>query len=314
MSTTHRTILHRLVAESPSLGTQTRALYLADLDLYVDFVGTDPASWTRVNTTEFYRHLLRGRKPQSANRIMAGVAYAAKWYASQANDPSLYFAETPKASKKDVAVREAMTEDEVRALLDTCAAKTPRDLRDFAIMVVAVETGMRRMSLAAATWENQKDTPYPCLHVPLKGVDGLYAVPLSDAALRSLSPWRQWSRTEKVTKGHIFRRLDRANGGVRVGAQITPAAIYEIVQARAAAAGLGAKVHPHAFRHTFTTWRLSAGQTPFQVSAVTGHRVGGGWGGTLYTYADKKALGAEVRNSTPPWLASYVEAYCKDAP
>jgi len=307
-----RTALHDLISASPELRGSTKKQYLADLDKYLAFVGTDPKAWTRANTSKFYAHLLGEEEmlPQSANRVMASVQYASKWFASRANDGTLEFAEIQLAHGRDRAGREALTDEDLIALLSTCHFKRPRDLRDFAMMVLTIETGARRASVIGSTWESIQAQPYLSMLMALKGIDAPFAVPLSDTARQALGPWEAWlKRKQEPRRGHIFRKLVKVEGGARLGEPLTPAAFYEMTRARSKVAGL-APVHPHLFRHTFITGRLAAGFTPFQIAAITGHRLPGNWGGNLYTYSDKKVLGEQIRNSTPAWLTSYVRKFC----
>lgn len=306
-----RTILHELVDTSPELRASTKKTYLRDLDQYVAFAGEDPAGWTRTRTSQFYQHLLDAKmKPQSANRLMASIRYAAQWRAKRENNDSLDFSVIPMASNKASAARETLSEANMRALLDTCHRRSPRDLRDLVLLVASIETGMRRMSLASMAWEGIKPLPYPTLAVPLKGRDDVFPVPISDTLLAAFGPWRKWLATKKVFKGAILRRLDHHLSGMVVGAGISPSAIYAIMQERAAQAQVG-HIHPHLFRHTFITWRMQAGLTPLQIASITGHRLPGDGSGSLYTYTDKKVLGEIARTSTPPWLAAYVDEYVK---
>lgn len=305
------TELHAFVTKSPKLRASTKKAYLRDLDQFIAYVGDDARGWTRTRTAQFYQHLLdAGMKPQSANRLMASVRYAAQWRAKRDNDPALDFTVIELASNKEKVPRTALSEAQLRALFGTCEAGTPRDRRDFALMLIAVETGMRRMSLASLTWEAIKAEPYPTISVPLKGRDNLFPVPISDAALAGLEPWRAWLKAHKAGKGAIFRRLDKHLSGVVVGAGISPQAIYAIIDERATQANVG-HVHPHMFRHTFVTTRLNGGLSPFQVASITGHRLPGDGAGSLYGYTDKKVLGEQARLATPTWLVEYVARYAQ---
>jgi integrase len=309
------TILHQIVKTSLRLSKKTRTDYLRDIDLWIDFAGTNPAGWTRYRAQEFYNHLLERMKPQSANRIMAALAHASSWWAKKENQPELHFAVVQTAPDDDKAPRRALTHDEAITLLATCAAGSPIDLRDRAMFVVGLETGMRRMSLQGMTLETIKNARegYPVAPVPIKGSgDTLYPVPLSDTAVAALAPWRAWLRKQKVTTGSVFRSLHRkiARGTGRldynVGEGLSLVSIYKIVERRAEKCGLE-HMHPHIFRNTFVTWRMVAGLTPYQIAAITGHKMANlpGLAG-MGVYIDPARLGEEARRSTPGWLSKLV--------
>jgi hypothetical protein len=308
-----KTILHEIVEASPKLAPRTKTKYLQDLDQWVAFAGPDPSGWTRYRAQEFYGHLLQRMKPQSANRVMASVAHASSWLAKRENRPDMHFAVYQAAPHAARAERRALSPTEAQALLGTCAGTSALDLRDRALIVVGLETGMRRMSLAGMTIDGiqqQAQHGYPVALVPLKGSrEALYAVPLSDAAMDALSPWLGWLKAHKIRKGPVFRALGRGIGpkGKLVhtpsDAPLSFQSIYKVVVSRAEQAGLG-HLHPHVFRHTFITWRVEAGLQPYQIAVVTGHKVANipglsGMGG----YLDVGRLGSEIRQTTPAWLA-----------
>lgn len=312
------TILHKIVTESPSLAESTRSKYLRDLDTWVTFAGADSRGWTRYRAQEFYGHLLRtGVKPQTANRVLASLRYASSWWAKKESNPTLDFAVVEKASAAQRSIRRALGPEEAATLLGTCRRALPIDLRDAAMLVVGLETGMRLMSLHAMSWETLRTgrEGYPVALVPLKGSGGeTYPVPLSDTALAALEPWRTWCKSQKVatTKGPIFRGLYRrlarsAKVQYEIGDEaLSKASIYKIVSRRAQACGL-AGIHPHILRHTFITWRMQQGLQPYQIAAITGHKIAGLAGmGALGGYVDVAKVGGEVRNQTPAWLRKLV--------
>jgi integrase len=309
------TILHKIVTESPSLAESTRGKYLRDLDTWIAFAGSDSRGWTRYRAQEFYRQLIGKMKPQTANRVLASLRYASSWWAKKESNPALDFAVVEKAGASHRAQRRALAPEDAVTLLSTCKRAQPIDLRDSAMLVVGLETGMRLMSLRAMSWETLRTSRegYPVAFVPLKGSNGeLYPVPISDTALAALEPWRTWCKSQKVTKGPIFRGLYRrlarsAKVQYQLGDDaLSKPAIYKIVSRRATGCGL-AGIHPHILRHTFITWRMQQGLMPYQIAAITGHKIAGLAGmGALGGYVDAARVGAEVRNSTPEWLKKLV--------
>lgn len=212
-----------------------------------------------------------------------------------------------------------LTPEEATKLIATCADKTPIDLRDRALIVVGLETGMRCMSLAAMrleaieTWK----AGYSIVPVPIIGSREPYNVPLSDVAIAALEPWRAWLRTQGLTDGPVFCPLVRrvARGGKLVyelpstaPAALSRVAIYKIVVRRAHKAKLK-DVHPNVFRNTFITWRMEAGFAPYKIAAITGLKMTNLTGmGSLGQHIDVAAVGAEARQGTPAWLTKLIRS------
>ncbi len=307
------TKLHQLIMGSHRLSPSTKLVYTGNVNQYLAFAGEDPRGWTRLKTQQFYDHLLAaGMKAKSANNVILGVRHATALWAMETNDPGVDFTQIQLKLNDAPGPQRVLTADEARAMLKTCDRRRPRDLRDFAMMVVALETGMRCMSLADMKWENLKLGDVPTITVALKGIREPFAVTLSDTATLAFDPWRTFLAGRKISvkKGNILRRLDTSAGDVSVGATFSKQSIYNTIAERARDASVDG-VHPHTFRHTFTTWRLAAGLGYWEVAAITGHRVTGDGSGALFTYANKQALGALARNKTPEWLAAYVADFVK---
>lgn len=307
--------LHEIVSRGHDLAPSTRERYLRDLDEWIEFAGADPKTWTPRMAEDFYGRLLERMKPQSANRFIAALHYAAEWRAKQQGIPN--FVMIRRASKDEPEARSALTEDQAQDLLApffvskplfvTKGKPDPLAMRDLAMFVVELETGMRRMSLQSMTWEMlglDDKLGYPVAHVITKGHGKKrQPIPISDTALKALEPWRQWRGNPK--QGPVFVALGRDGKTART--PISATAIQKIVAARAGQAGIG-HVHPHMFRNTFITWRLNAGLAPHEISVITGHKLSGlgamsGFQlGAMSHYIDMRLIGEKVRNSTPAWL------------
>lgn len=307
------TILHQIVRSFRRITEKTRAAYLSDIDRWIAFAGPDPKGWTADRAQAYYDHLLTSMKPRSAKRLMAPIIQASSWWAKKERNPLLHFAIIQTERMNTTSDRRALSPEQAQQLLATCASGAPIDLRDRAMFVVGLETGMRRMSLAGMMLDtiHVSEEGCPVAPVPIKGGrEELYPVPLSDTAIVALEPWRAWLRKQKVTTGPVFRgltkRLAPRTGKTVYEVSDTPLSldtIYKIVTRRAADAGLE-HVHPHIFRNTFITWRMEAGLTPFQIAAVTGHKLANLPGmGSMGTYIDAARIGDTARAATPGWLA-----------
>ena len=297
-------ILHEILERS-DFSPRTKAKYTLVIDRWLTFAGRNPSEWTRDRVQEWYDSLVAsGIKTQSANVYVASLRYVSRWYATRANDPSLDFAlvQTRRGRDiEDVAPR-ALTQQEIIALLGTCA-NAPIDRRDRTLMVVGLETGMRRMSLEAMTFECiSEGAPYPYARVPIKGAGGRgrFDVPLSNLALFVLHDWMAWLREHKHKRGALFVKL---RGGSTPDGAMTTTALNNVFMHRAKAAGID-HVHPHLLRHTFVTLRTIAGLSMFDIASITGHKVPGM--GAAAHYVDVRAIVDKALSATPPWLDALV--------
>ncbi len=280
--------LHAIVNQGSDLAASTRARYLRDLDLFVEFAGALPESWTLARSRDFYAFLLGRMSPQSAQRSFSAIAYAGKRYA-QAQQIEDFTA------IDDDDTRDApLTHDQAKLLLECTMGEHPLRLRDAAMIIVALETGMRRMSLRSMAFDQielNHQVGYPVARVLMKGQGITRAlVPLSHVAVMAITRWQTWIDRKR---GPMFVAL--SIGGVRCVAlktALSDQGIHKIIAARGDEAGL--RVHPNLFRDTFEAWRVADGFAPHEISALMCHGVG--------ERQDLRDIGARVRESTPAWL------------
>lgn len=313
-----QSVLHQILSRS-GFSSVTKHNYARIIDRWISFAGTDPSGWTPENAQAFYDQLIDGGlSTQSANVYLAGLRYVSKWYATKTGGVDFAVVQKQRGqkgrSKQGQTRRQTiLNPEEITALIETCRAKTPIDLRDLAMLVVALETGMRRMSLRGFKLENMTHTTYPAVTVPIKGPGGeeTYNVPLSDTSMLALEPWIAWLKSKKIVDGLVFRRLAKFNDRSVVGSALTLTGVNEIVESRSKAAGIR-HINPHLLRHTFVSSRIIAGFTPLQIGVITGHKPGtitiDGMrvhlsGMQAYIHPDVEP----IRNSTPAWLARLVE-------
>jgi integrase/recombinase XerD len=319
-----KTPLHEIIAQAPDLVAATRDKYLRDLDQWITFAGADPKNWTRAQAQAFYQSLLdRGLQVQSANRIMWSVRYASKWWAHRENRPELDFGVVRRAKEHVEKTRRALSQEEATLLITACTGNDPLSIRDFAFVVISLETGMRKMSMSSMTWEhtaiglyptNLHNVPgYPVTQVLMKDHGNVRRnVPLSDIAVAALARWRVWSEVNGAKSGPVFRALRRSLGK-RGQIVLKPSktalgatAIQNLVATRGESAGI-AHIHPHLFRHTFVTWRVDMGLEPIEIASITGHSLPSL--GAMSTYIDMAVVGGNARTKSPLWLIDLVRSY-----
>jgi len=166
---------------------------------------------------------------------------------------------------------------QARVLEEACEGLTLRDLRDRAVIVFMLATGVRSaeaLSLTIADLGSVDGHQVAWVTGKGGGRERVKVAPRADRALRA------YLDQVGITEGAIFRRLrpkGRAHdgvGGVRSYA-VHGALSYEglkyILRARFAAAGLASALSPHSLRHSFITLALRGGAGLPMVQAAARH-------------------------------------------
>jgi integrase len=167
----------------------------------------------------------------------------------------------------------ALTLEPFEALLATCDDSL-RGVRDRALLLLAWSSGGRRRSeVTAATVENVKriaDRVYVfTLHVTKTNQSGDSRPdsdkPVVDRAADALTAWLEISH---ISSGPLFRRI---RTGDRIAEPLCPAAVRDIVKARAALAGLPSEFSAHSLRSGFVTEAARQNVPIGETMTLTGH-------------------------------------------
>lgn len=170
-----------------------------------------------------------------------------------------------KGSKPDQAeAGRALDAGEFRALLRACAADpSTAGPRDAAILGLGMLAGLRRAEIAGL-----KAADYDPIHARLR-VTGkgnkTRTVPVATGLAAALG---DWLAARGFAAGPLFAPV-RKDGTVLQGG-ITPAAIYKVLEKRAAEAGVE-PFSPHDLRRTFAGDLLDAGADIATVQKLMGH-------------------------------------------
>lgn len=168
-----------------------------------------------------------------------------------------------------------VTRGEARLLEETCQGTTLRALRDRALLVVMLATGVRSAEVLGLTVAD------------LGMVDGHHVawvvgkggarerVKVAPRAQRVLQAYLD---AAAITEGVVFRRLRRTGprdrpeeAGYAVHGPLSYEGLKYILRTRFAEAGLSTKLSPHSLRHSFITLALRGGATLPMVQAAARH-------------------------------------------
>jgi integrase/recombinase XerD len=195
-----------------------------------------------------------------------------------ARDP----AEAILAPRVEQHLPDTLNEVEVQQLIESVTGDTPLDLRDRAILELFYASGLRLAELVNAKLENLS-TEEGWIRVTGKG-SKTRVTPVGKGALAAISRY--------LTEGRVKMVKPRTSSWVflsRLGGRLTPARVQQIVNERAAMAGLDPKrVHPHLLRHSFATHLLSNGADLRVIQEMLGHADIATT--QIYTHVDQRQL------------------------
>ena len=267
------TLLEHVVVTSTKKRPGTRTVYQANVCAFVDFVGAGNST-VHVHLTgsdvERWRDALvtRGLSARTINGKLAAIKFASKRLEAlgHGRDFAKAVEFLPVVVEKK---RFAPTIERGRRLVDGCRGALPIDLRDRALIVIALRTGCRREGLAELQLVDVEPGA-SAITVVIKG-GRRHRIALDPESRAALSAWLAWLAGRGVIDGHVFRSLRRGISGWMIGAKLHPSSVNLIFTKRAGRAGAG-HWYPHLSRHAFISWADGAGIARTRIAGVTGHQ------------------------------------------
>jgi site-specific recombinase XerC len=234
-----------LIAEHKS--PRTVEVYTASADALAKFLRsagmpTALASIRREHVEAFLTDQLERWKPATASVRYRSLQAFWKWAVEEGE-----VTVSPMANMRPPMIPEepprVLTDDELRALLDTCDT-TPEGRRDAALIRVFIDSGARLAEVAGLTLDDV-DLDGGSIRVMGKG----RRMRVAGIGARTCKAVDRWLRVRGMDPGPLWIG--------RRGA-MTPSGIRQMVWRRSEDAGIG-RVHPHLFRHTHAHRWLAAG-------------------------------------------------------
>lgn len=265
-----------LALDGAKLSPTTRALYQMVVRGYVRFAGARPQDWSAASI-EAWRDSLT-ISPAAKNVYLAAVKRAARRWAAlhETYDFSAAVEGVLVPATKHPRSPTPLAEIELSSMLGTCArSDNPVDLRDRALLAIAIATGLRRAALARIECDDL-DVHERSI-VVIEKRNRRHRVVLGEAAWQRVEQWLAWLRRRHVpTTGtsRVWRSLRRcldAELGWCVGGGMEPDAIYRIVRRRAKRAGITARVCTHSLRHSLVALLRNRGVPDEQIAKRLGH-------------------------------------------
>jgi len=266
-----RSFARSIRAENLSPNTETA--YLQAIARFADFLRDksmpqDVANIKREHIEAFIEDRLARRKPATANHSYRGLQRFYRWLVEEGE-----VKESPMARMKPPRIPEnpppVLTDVQLKALLNTCAkGRDFDDVRDYALLLVFLDTGARRAEIAGLRYTldgpetNDVDLDGGILRVLGKGRRervlgiGRKSVLALDRYIRA--------RARHFAAGDPWLWLGRKG-------RLADTGILQMFQRRGNQAGL-AKLHPHQLRHSFAHQWLASGGNEGDLMRLTGWR------------------------------------------
>lgn len=259
--------LNYLLVEK-GIALNTFEAYSRDLNRYLACVkGNGSGSLHDVTETEVISFMARwrneGLSANSVNRALAAIRGFYRYLLREKVLPSSPLTDLQQA-KVWIRLPGTISRAEMELLLAQPSRNTPRGLRDAAILELLYATGLRVSELVGLSL-NSINWQVGYLHTIGKGGKGRI-VPIGQSAYRILHDYLEQARPILLKDGksnEIF--LTRLGGG------FTRQGLWKVVKYYAAMAGIGKKVYPHTFRHSFATHLLEGGADLRAVQTMLGH-------------------------------------------
>lgn len=257
--------LHIVRHASPN----TLRAYARDLADFLSFLGMEGINdWRQVTVVtlrRFLNHLFaQGYERRTIARKLSAVRALFRFLARMGRIAANPAAELrqPRLPQKLPTV---LDETQADALLSAPDPKTPRGIRDRALLELLYAAGLRVSELANLT---VRDVDFAEGLVRVKGKgDKERFVPLHDEALHWLHRYLQESRPQ------FLRRAKKVTDALFVSQKGTPLTVRQIhrLVTGYASKALGLKVSPHALRHSFATHLLEGGADLRAIQELLGH-------------------------------------------
>jgi integrase/recombinase XerD len=170
--------------------------------------------------------------------------------------------DSPKVKKR---LPKTLSADDIERLLEAPNVKrSPKNLRDSALLYVLYTTGMR---VTEAVTLRVSDVDLEKSELSVLGKDNrIRKLPLDEETQEVLAEYLQNGRP------HLMKdREEQALFLNHRGRQLTRQGLWLIIKAYADRADLGDKVTPHTLRHSFAAHKLNSGSDLREVQHLLGH-------------------------------------------
>jgi hypothetical protein len=191
--------LDELIETSLNLQGRTKDLYRACVAEFVAFAGEDSSIYTSALVERWLFELLKDRKPQTVNVYRKAIRYASKRFAKHNEHGRDFAADVEKVKAQPSEPRVPLTYEEAQLLLATCDGDELVDVRDRALIVLALRSGLRRGGLRALELSGVKPPKITTIN---KGGNRI-TFEADAETLAALGAWMERLRARRYDRSHV---------------------------------------------------------------------------------------------------------------
>lgn len=255
---------------------ETYGYAVESLRRFLSPAARQPAAVTRAQIRAFMEHQATTARPGTAHNRFRALR---RWFRWLVDEREMEPAEYPMTGMQPPSLPESVPEvleaDALVKLLDSCAGRDFRSRRDAALIRFLVDTGARRSEVAAMTL-SPRDLDLDGHGARLVGKGrkerivsfGVKTARDLDRYLRSRAGQLHATTLAPVALGRGEERAPALWVGKK--GPMTGSGVYQVVRARAKAAGLEQRVFAHLFRATFADMWLEADGQEGDLMALAG--------------------------------------------
>lgn len=272
------------------LSANTTAAYRCDLAQFGDYLGGQP-DVNRIRNEDVEAFTARLKRDGQADTSIARKVSAIRMFSRFLCAEGIIqddFCEAIESSRIPVRLPSALSKVKMQRLLGSANARTPREIRDRAMLEVLYSSGLRVSELAELKVDDI-DLQRGTLKCTGKG-NKERIVPIGAVACawvcRHLA--QETGSARRPTHRYLF-------GGPR--GHVTRQEVWRIVKSQAKKAGITDRVTPHTLRHSFATHLLGGGADLRAIQEMLGHaRI---TTTQIYTHVDRERLKVIYRQAHP---------------
>ncbi|MBN2255849.1 MAG: site-specific tyrosine recombinase XerD [Deltaproteobacteria bacterium] len=268
-------MMHTLVDEylnylavEKGVSLNTLEAYSRDLNRYAGFIeDRRRASVTEITSNDVVAFLgdlrNKGLTPNSVNRTLAALRGFYKYLIREKKidyNPVAHI----ELAKVWMRLPDTLTRAEMDHLIEQASADSPLGMRDRSMLEMMYATGVRVSELISITM-NSINWQVGFVIVIGKG-NKERIIPVGQSALAFTSLYINEGRPKLIK-----RSMANVLFVNRSGRALSRQGFWKILKKYATKAGLGNKVHPHTFRHSFATHLLEGGADLRSVQVMLGH-------------------------------------------
>lgn len=197
------------------------------------------------------------------NKCGAVVRTFLRWAIAEgtADEKVIHNVKWPQAPKMSDSML-AIAQDDFARLLTACDLRAWHGVRDYAILLLLYDTGIRRGELLAMRLADVEAVDRAASVV--SGKSGTRAVGMGIAARRAVRDYLTRARYA-VPTDHDMLWINRT------GEPLGPRGVGKIIDRLKAAAGVEGRIYPHKLHHTFSTEFLRNGGNAYALQVALGH-------------------------------------------